>query len=376
MARWKSCFGMKPEAFIRNLGKGTVPALIVCTGEEYFFKEEVLCAVRSTIEADCPDLQTIFWETLPGEKETAETNRLLSEMQTPGLFSPKKLIVAREAKQLLKGGAKALAGLLDAAPSGNTLCFFTDKIDGRTTLSRRLKKEGALVECRRLYAEQAFFQETSRGSGLSQLASWALARARAEDLRLDPEAAGFLVTLTGNNLFVIASEIEKLKLSALGDQPITVSDIEASTGMSALHTPFELWDQMEGGRITDALATLKVILRNGLRSRDGKLVTDAAGIAAILLAFFRSRIRLAASVHVLRHESKSDKEIQGAIGVGSPFYFKQIQRFAGTLTASKYLDLHNTVLSAERRIKRFGLDGRTVLEETVLMIARANKVRK
>ncbi len=367
---------MKPDAFIRNLGKGTPPLLIVCAGDEYFFKEEVLKALTESLEADCPDLQTIFWETLPGEKEKAEANRLLSELQTPGLFASRKLIVAREAKPLLKGGAKALAELLDVAPPGNTLCFFADSIDGRTTLARRLKKEGAIVECRRLYSQQAFFRETSRGGGLSELASWTVARAREEGLRLDPEAAAFLTSLTGNNLFVIDSELGKLKLSSSGKGAVTVADIEESTGMSALHTPFDLWEQIEEGRPDEALTTLKVIARNGLRSTGGSLVTDIPGIAAILLSIFRSRIRLAAATLVLEHEAKSDKEIQEAIAVKSPFYFKKIKRYARTFTAPKYLDLHRTILSAERRIRRMGQDPGTVLEETVILIARANKVKK
>jgi|GEM_PF-3006655 len=367
---------MKPDAFIRNLGKGPLPLLIVCAGDEYFFKEEVLKAVTKTIEADYPDLQTLFWETLPGEKEKTEANRLLSELQTPGLFSSRKLIVAREAKPLLKGGAKALAALLDSAPPGNTLCFFADSIDGRTTLARRLKKEGALVECKRLYSQQSFFRETSRGGGLSEVASWTVARARARGLRLEPEAAAFLTSLTGNNLFVIDSELGKLHLSKAGEGTVTVSDIEESTGQSALHTPFDLWEQIEEGKLDEALGTLKVILTNGLRSTGGSLVTDIPGISAILLSIFRNRIRLAASTLVLEHESMSDKEIQEAIAVKSPFYFKKIKRYARTFTAPKYVDLHRTLLSAERRIRRMGHDSRTVLEETVILIARANKVKK
>lgn len=367
---------MKPDAFIRNLGKGSLPLLIVCAGDETFFKEEVLKALKETIEADCPDLQTLFWETLPGEKETKEINRLLAEMQTPGLFSPRKLIVAREAKPLLKGGSKALVELLDNTPPGNTLCFFTDKIDGRTTFARRLKKEGAIVDCKRLYSQQSSFRETSRGGGLSEVASWTLTRARSQGLRLDPEAAAFLTTLTGNNLFVVDSELEKLQLSRAGDKTFTVSDIEEVTGMSALHTPFDLWEQVQAGRIAEALATLNVILRNGMRSRDGKLVTDPPGIAALLLAIFRNGVRQAAAAFVLRHESKNDEEIKEATGVRNPYAFKKTMQYASTFTAPKYLDLHHTLLTAERKIKRMGLDTRTVLEEAVILIARANKVKK
>lgn len=367
---------MKPTAFISNLGKGSIPLLVVCSGEELFFKEEVLQHLRRTIEADHPDLQIIFWETQPGEKEPAELNRLLGEMQTLGLFSPRKLIVARDAKNLLKAGAKALAELLESAPEGNTLCFFADSLDGRTRLAKRLKKEGAFVECKRLYSQQFFIRDSSRGAaGLSELGKWALARARGHGLQLDPDAAGFLVSLTGNNLFVIDSELEKLKLCFAGESSVAVRDIEESTGMSALHTPFDLWEQMEQGRVADALSTLGVILRNGMRSQGGKLVTDDPGIAAILLSIFRSRIRLAAATATLKLEKKRDEEIQAEIGVGHPFAYGKIKQYAATLNGPKYLELHGAILSAERRIKRMSQHARAVIEETVIRIARANKGR-
>jgi DNA polymerase III delta subunit len=363
---------MEPAAFILSI-KDEVPSVTVCSGEEGFFKEEVFEALRSALERKWPGAQVAVWESLQGERDAAEVQRLLAEMLTPGLFSPCKLILVRDGKKLLKAAPQELADLLDSCPEGNRLCVFTESLDGRTTLARRLKKAGCLVECRKLYADPAFFR--GGGSEPSELARWVSRRAEARGLVLEADAAEFLISLTGNNLFLIDSELEKLEMASERGVRIGTADVEEATGMSALHTPFDLWEHMEKGNVRKALETLKVILRNGLRSQGGALITDHAGVAAILLKIFRDRIRLAAATLVMHHEGMKDSEIQAKLGVRSPFYFKKIKGYARTLTARKYPGLHRAVLEAERRIKRMGQAAVAVLEEAVVRIAMINKER-
>jgi DNA polymerase III delta subunit len=358
---------MKPDAFINALKK-EIPALTVCTGEEQFFKEEVFQALKGHLERQDPGLELIHWESLPGETETTQAHRLVAEMQTPGLFSPRKLIFCRDGAKLLKEAAKVIAPLASPGAAANNLCLFTPKIDGRTTFARELKKSGSLVECKPLYAQQAFFRS---GGGPSELAQWTKRRAAGQGMKLDDKAVEFLLSLTGNSLFLIDSELQKL---ALGEkEAISVADIEEITGMSALHDPFTLWEKIEKGDPRDALKTMKVILRNGLRSRDGKAMTDPAGIAAVLLKIFRDKIRIAAASIALKREGRSDQEIQELLRVKAPFAYRKAQEYARSLTGTKYNLASRAILEAERKIKRQGLATVPVLEEAVLRLAIANR---
>ncbi len=264
-----------------------------------------------------------------------------------------------------------IAPLAEPGGAANNLCIFTPKIDGRTTLARELKKTGSLVECKPLYAQQAFFRA---GGGPSELERWTKHRASGRGLTLDDKTVAFLVSLTGNSLFLIDSELQKLALG--GSKAVSVADIEETTGMSALHDPFKLWELIEKGAPRDALKTMKVILRNGLRSRDGKAMTDPAGIAAVLLRIFRDKIRVAAASIALKREGRSDQEIQELLRVKAPFAYKKAQEYARSLTSKKYSLAYRAILEAERKIKRQGLMTVPVLEEAVLRLALANRERR
>ncbi len=361
---------MNPEEFIRTLKKN-VPPLTVCTGEEIFFKEEIYQEIRRALERESPGFQVIHWEAQPGEETDAEIRRLLSELETPSLFNPVKLVLLRHGRALLKERAKDLLGFLESGPAGAHLCIFAGTIDGRTSLARKLNKNGTLVKCPKLY-DQPYYHSRHPGSDISQVEKWALGRAKKRGIAIEKKAVEFLTTLTGNNLFVLDSELEKLELASKEGKTAGVADVEEATGMSALHTPFDLWNRIEKGSVHKAMETLGVILRNGLRSRDGKLVTDPPGIAAILLKIFRDRIRLAAQVFVLQGKGRKENEIRKITGLSSPFYFNKIRDYARRLTAKKYPLLKQAVFDAERRIKREGWMAAPVLEEAVVRLARIN----
>ncbi len=360
---------MKPDEFTRSLQRD-LPVVTVCAGDEPFFMEEAFEALQSRLVDKIPGLQIITWETLPGEKENEEITRFAMEVQTPSLFCPCKLILIRDGAKFLKGDAgKMMEDILSSGDRNTLICIFAGSIDGRTKLARQMKEAGALVECRKLYSQQLFFRGSSER--LSEAASWALQRARARGLSMSNDAAAFLVSLTGSNLFAIDSELQKMELSGIGSGSIGIPEVESITGMSALHTPFELWDQIENGLLDKALETLHVIVKNGMRTVSGKLETEPAGIAAMLLGIFRDRVRLAAGVHVLQYEGKPEDEVKKRLGVKSAFYFKKIKAFAKRLTTRSYPLFHEALLEAEQRIKKKGLQAVPVLEETVVRFVKA-----
>jgi DNA polymerase-3 subunit delta len=358
---------MKPEEFIQSLSS-QAPPIVVCVGEEKFFKEEVLRAVREFLARDTPNYSYHPITLDPADSGPAAAQRLLGALRTPNLFSPVTLFAVRMGETVLPHLAAELAEFMDSKSTrSNRVVFFSNALDGRTRLAKRLKKAGGLVECKKLFTTPGFWQ---RGASVdTELSRWTQRRAADMGLGLDAQAAYFLSSLTGNDLFRLASELEKLSLALPGGKGrVTVQEIENTTGMSAVHTPFDIWDKIEAGDASGALETLDVVLRNGLRSASGKLETDGASIAAILLGLFRERVRLSAQVALLVWEKKPEKQIMERLKIRSAFYFRKLKESAGRLTADKLSRMNRALLSAERRIKRAGHSATPVLEETVVQL--------
>ncbi|MHC4944831.1 MAG: DNA polymerase III subunit delta, partial [Planctomycetota bacterium] len=298
---------MKPSAFIDRLSTA-IPPVIVCAGEETFFKEEVLEAVKAAMEKETPGYTFQSFEPAGGENDASAGRRLLRDLMTPVLFGGSTLFAVRSGDKLLKEIAGDLTPFLEKdSRLPNRLILFAGKVDGRTKFAKRLKECDGIVECKRLYDTVAAWQ---RGSGEeTELSRWVKKRAASRGIDLSPDAATFLIELTGNDLFLIDSELAKIRLGASQDRKrikVGVKEIEEGTGMSNRHNPFDLWEKIESGDPQGAMKTLGVILRNGLRSTGGRLENDDASIAAILLGIFRDRVRLSSQVALCQWQKMPD----------------------------------------------------------------------
>ncbi len=363
---------MTPEEFIASLKSG-VPAVVVCAGEETFFKEEILQAVKDTLNREAPGFPMNNFELAQGEKSPAGGGRLLGELMTPMLFGGKTLFIVRNGEDLLKQIAKDLGGWLDRPEKlPNRAIFFVRNVDGRTKFAKKLKAANGLIQARKLYATPPHWQKGNPDD--SELSRWARKRARLKGIELSPQAATFLATQTGNDLFRLDGELEKLCLFLpKGEKNVDIEEIERMTGASAVHTPFDLWERIESGRRSAALETLSLILRNGLRAMGGKLETDGAAIAAILLGMFRDRVKMASRVALLEWEKRTDDVIMQQLKISSAFYLTKLKASARRLTADNLRIINRALLTAERRIKRQGLLAIPVLEELVVKLAGADK---
>jgi DNA polymerase III delta subunit len=365
---------MKPSAFIDRLSKA-IPPVIVCSGEESFFKEEVLEAVRDAVRKKSPGYNYQSFEPGAGENDASAGRRLLRDLMTPVLFGGLTLFAVRSGDKLLKEIAKDLAPFLEKDTRlPNRLILFTGKVDGRTKFARKLKESDGLVECKRLYDTVAAWQ---RGSGEeTELSRWVKKRAAVRKMDLNPDAAAFLIELTGNDLFLIDSELAKIRLAGpKGDQRIKVGvkEIEEGTGMSNRHNPFDLWEKIEAGDSRSALKTLGVILRNGLRSQSGRLENDDGSIAAILLGIFRDRVRLSSQVALCQWQRMPENAMMERLKISSKFYLNKLKESARRLTADRLHGMNRALLDAERGIKRRGFMAKPVMEALVIQLSRAGK---
>jgi len=236
---------MTAQEFETAIGKGTIPALCYLYGEETFLIER---SVRQLLErAIDPSLKDFNFNVFYGNETKGV--EILDAAQTLPMFAERRAVLVKRADALK---ADTLDSLLPYVrnPAATTCLVFTGaKIDQRKKFFLELKKQGCLVEFKRLYD--------------NKLSSFIQSEAVVHGKTIDPAGAGLLSLLIGNNLQELASQIEKLAVYCGDRSRITVEDVRTIASSSKAFTAFEL-ARFAGQRdLQNALKSLGSLFRNG-----------------------------------------------------------------------------------------------------------------
>ena len=164
---------------------------------------------------------------------------------------------------------------------------------------RALKKHAAWAELKPLYA--------------NQMPGWITKRAKAEGLRIEPQAASMLAEQVGTSLQAAAAEIEKLATYAGERAAITAEDVLRAGGQSREVNVFELQRAVGEGRYPDALRIADQMLQQASNPR-----SEALMIVSVLTSYFTKLWKLT----TCQAERLPDKAAAARVGV-SPFFIKE-----------------------------------------------------
>jgi len=236
---------MTAQEFETALGKGTIPALSYLYGEETFLVER---GVRQLLErALDPSLKDFNFNVFYGNETKGV--EILDAAQTLPMFAERRVVLVKRADALK---ADTLDSLLPYVrnPAATTCLVFTGaKIDQRKKFFQELKKQGCLVEFKRLYD--------------NKLSGFIQSEAVSQGKTIDPAGAGLLSLLIGNNLQELSSQLEKLAVYC-GPRPrITVEDVRTIASSSKAFTAFELARFLGMRDLQNALKSLGALFRNG-----------------------------------------------------------------------------------------------------------------
>ncbi|KAB0666875.1 DNA polymerase III subunit delta [Oryzomonas japonica] len=227
------------------LNKGTIPALIYLYGEETFLIERT---VHQLLErAIDPSLKDFNFNVFYGNETKGV--EILDAAQTLPMFAERRAVLVKRADALK---ADVLESLLPYVrnPAATTCLVFTGaKIDQRKKFFQELKKQGCLVEYKRLYD--------------NKLSGFIQSEAVAQGKTIDPAAAGLLSLLIGNNLQELSSQVEKLAVYCGDRSRITVEDVRVIASSSKAFTAFELARFLGMRDLQNALKSLGALFRNG-----------------------------------------------------------------------------------------------------------------
>lgn len=317
------------------------PVYFFC-GEESFYID----ALTDLIEKHAlNDMERAFNQTIAYGKDL--NARLIVE--TAGrlpMMAEKQLVIIKEAHSLSlkEDEEKQYLGYLKK-PVSSTILVFAWKHgtpDGRKSFGKEMKKSAVYFESKPLYE--------------NQVAPWVKNWLTSRKYKIDENAASLLVEYLGNDLTVIANELEKLTINKPAGSTINLDDIENGVGISKEYNVFEFSNALANRNRTKTYQIANYFIAN---PKNGPLVL----ILGTLQTFF--------SKVFLYHLNKNlpEKDIAAVIKV-NPYFVKDYRSAAINYSPQKVEQIFNLLEEFDLRAK--GVNNRSLKEGDLLqeMVAR------
>ena len=216
-----------------------------------------------------------------------------------------------------------------------------------------LKADHPLMQAARRHGKSHVFAKPAG----AQLTDWVTRRARAQGRRISPEAARMLVESLGDDLRMLASEIDKLGTYVGEGGEIGGDDVRALTPVARQSKVFDLTDALARRDTSSALALLHELLANG---------ESPLGIVALTAFQTRSlmQVKLLSDRGMPTHQSAS------AAGI-APFVVEKSLRLARRFTFAQLEAAHRTLLEIDTSLKRSRMTPELALDLLVLEFGKA-----
>lgn len=243
---------LTPEQAVAEANGGRLRPIYLVLGEELFFRQQVLGAIRKAVVGDA-GASLNEDQFVAGE---VDVRVVLSAARTLPMFGVRRLVTVRSLERWDKGDAEEaptgvvhkpldqLAEYAIGAPDTTTLLLLADKLDNRRRLVSTAKKEGFLVVCASLPPHA--------------LPAWLRQRAREHGHALGPNAAELLGELCGADLSVLSDALERVELFVgKGAELTEAAVLECVANMQ----PGSVWDLVAAVSRRDAGAALAALDR-------------------------------------------------------------------------------------------------------------------
>jgi len=287
-------------AFLRTVGQGQVPPVVLLHGADAQLLDDALTAVTRALFTDASEL-ILGREVLEGTEVDADT--VVRSAQTLPFMTSARLVAVRRAHALSPKGEKTLAAYA-ARPSPTTRLLLL--ADEPLAAGRERRASHWLLSAISAAAVVALPSRQGR-----QLEEWLRQRAATEGITLTEEAAHTLVAWVGDDSARLLGEVRKAALAGGADgRAVGVREVSAIVGEQRLSDVFEFTRAVERRETGQALRLL-----------DRLLVTEEP---LRLLALLARGVRMAWTVRDLHTRGQSVDQIARSLRVPGPVIEKLV----------------------------------------------------
>ena len=236
-------------------------------GADRFIRREAIEAVLRALSSDDDD-----GATTRVDGADAVLADVLDELRTPSLLGDRRIVVVDEADPFVSEHRLVLERYCTAPCGTGRLVLSCQSMATNTKIHRIISKSGAIVAC--------------AAPKRRAVTAWILDRVRKRHgKRMDASAAALLREHIGDELGILASELEKLTSYVGSRAEITVSDVDLLVGHSRQEKVFGVIDAIFSGDVSTALAQWEQVMATD-RAAPGRAVGGLAwGVRALLDAY-------------------------------------------------------------------------------------------
>ncbi|MEI6305839.1 MAG: DNA polymerase III subunit delta [Deltaproteobacteria bacterium] len=239
---------MTPQELETSINKGKIPPICYLYGDEPFLVERgAKLLLDNAIDHSLKDFN---FNCFYGNESKGVD--ILDAAQTLPMFAERRAVLVKRADALKAEATEILLPYIQNPASTTCLIFTGAKIDQRKKFFLELKKQGALVEYKRLYD--------------NKLGAFIQSEAVLQGKKIEPAAADLLAFFIGNNLLELSAQTEKLVAYSGERTKITVDDVKAVASSSKAFTTFELAGFLGLRDLRNSIRSLDALFRNGEES--------------------------------------------------------------------------------------------------------------
>ena len=284
-------------------------------------------------------------ETVPflAEKRLVIVEGLLERFESRGRPARKKS--ARNNNK--QAEYQSLADVIKQVPEFTELVL----IDGRVNTSNPMLRE--LMPTKRVKTFPLMKEP--------QLRQWVENRIKSRGGTITPGAIRLLVRFVGNDLWMMANEVDKLILY-VGDRSIEEEDVRTAVSYAQEANVFNMVDAIMESRSGTAQELYQQLLKQG-------------SAPAQLLVMLGRQLRIIYQLKDMRSRRKTREEIKNALGLTSDFVLDKAWGQSDKYSLSRLKELYHRLLEADLSIKTGKYDGELALNILIAEFTQSGAVK-
>ncbi len=354
---------MTPQQFLAQIRKGVIAPAYLFLGPEAYQREYCRKALIAQVLPEADRESGLVHHDL----EETSLPAVLEDACCLSLFAPRRLLWISSAEAALPRGRAAAEDSDEERPAqaggaADLAAYLKNPVEDVVLLfeAGRYGFEGddkAKVErVRKFYAAIPAVIEMAP-MGAEQARRFAANLARQANLSIGPAELDLLVEALGSEAARIATEIDKLRIYAAGDKPITAEEISRLVPEARASTIFALVNALGQNDRLRSLGILDTLIRQG-------------EYLPLALSFLSTQFRLA----LMAKEAglRTPQQIQAqAAKLGVPMWgarAEQVYRTAAAFTREQIIAALKSIYGADKSLRDVRPDDRVVMEEFVLRL--------